>query len=275
MRIKICGIQMSPSADIHSSSVKAIDFLAMAAKNKADIVCFPELFLMNWFLQDTSLDNMEMQYKTAEDLNGKTINLFRDQAKRFNLVIIVPFFEKFENKYFNSSVVIDEEGGIIGVYRKVHLPELEYYKEKSYFSSGLEIPVFKTKYGNIGIQMGWDNFYPESARILALKGADIVFAPTASAFNTNAKWFLAISSSAFLNGLYILRVNRVGRNNPLDFYGKSFCVSPDGSIINNFAGINECAVIYNIDTNEVKSARESWPFMENRIKTAYKDLVNF
>ena len=275
MRIKICGVQMSPSVDIRSSAVKAIDFLAMAAKNKAGIVCFPELFLMNWFLQNTSQNNMEAYYKTAEDLNGKTISLFREQAKRFNIVTIVPFFEKFENKYYNSSAVIDEEGGLIGIYRKIHLPELEYYKEKSYFSSGAELPVFKTKYCNIGIQMGWDNFYPESSRILALKGADIIFAPTASAFNTNGKWFLSISASAFLNGLYILRVNRVGRDKPLDFYGKSFCVSPDGNIINDFAGINECAVIYNIDINEVKSARESWPFIENRAKTAYKDIINY
>ncbi len=275
MRIKVCAVQMSPSKDTGSSIVKAIDFLSMAAKNKANIVCFPELFLMNWFLRDKTPENIEENRKAAEDLNGNTISLFREQAKKFNIVIVVPFFEKLENNYFDSSAVIGEEGGIIGVYRKAHLPSLEYYQEKSYFSRGNEFPVFKTSFGNIGIQMGWDNFYPESARILALKGAEIIFAPTASAFNTNGKWFLSISASAFLNGFYILRVNRVGRDKPLDFYGKSFCVAPDGNIIDDFAGINECALIYNIDTNEVKRARENWPFMENRYKDAYKDIINY
>jgi N-carbamoylputrescine amidase len=275
MRIKICAVQMSPSKDTASSIVKALDFLSMAAKNRANIICFPELFLMHWFLQDASPEKIEENIGAAEDLDGKIISLFREQAKKINAVIIVPFFEKYKGGFFNSSAVISEDGGIIGVYRKVHIPDLEYYREKSYFSSGSVFPVFETSFCNIGIQMGWDNFYPESSRILSLKGADIIFAPTASAFNTNGKWFLSISASAFLNGVYILRVNRVGRDNPLDFYGKSFCVSPDGSIIDDFAGINECALIYNIDMLEVKKARENWPFIKNRSKDSYSDIINY
>ncbi len=275
MRVKVCAVQMSPSKDIDSSIVKAMDFLSMAAKNKANVVCFPELFLMSWFLQDKSPEKIRENIKAAESLDGKTVNLFKEQAKKFNIVIIVPFFERHEDNYYNSSAVISEEGGIIGVYRKVHLPGLEYYHEKSYFSGGNEFPVFKTSFGNIGIQMGWDNFYPESSRILSLKGAEIIFAPTASAFSTNGKWFLSISANAFLNGVYILRVNKVGRDKPLDFYGKSFCVTPGGNIIDDFAGINECALIYNIDTKEVERARENWPFIENRSKDAYKDIINY
>ena len=275
MRIKVCAVQMSPSIDTGSSLVKAADFLSMAAKNKANIVCFPELFLMNWFLQDKSPEKILENINAAEDLEGKTVGFFREQAKKFNLVIIVPFFEKFGNNFYNSSVVINEDGEIAGVYRKVHLPDVEYYYEKSFFSSGNEFPVFETTFGNIGIQMCWDNFYPESSRILALKGAEIILAPTASAFNTNGKWFLSISANAFLNGVYILRVNRVGRDKPLDFYGKSFCVAPDGNMIDDFAGINECILVYNIDTKEVKRARENWPFIENRSKNAYKDIINY
>ncbi len=275
MRIKVCAVQMSPSIDTGSSLVKAADFLSMAAKNKANIVCFPELFLMNWFLQDKSPEKILENINAAEDLEGKTVGFFREQAKKFNLVIVVPFFEKFGNNFYNSSVVINEDGEIAGVYRKVHLPDVEYYYEKSFFSSGNEFPVFETTFGNIGIQMCWDNFYPESSRILALKGAEIILAPTASAFNTNGKWFLSISANAFLNGVYILRVNRVGRDKPLDFYGKSFCVAPDGNMIDDFAGINECILVYNIDTKEVKRARENWPFIENRSKNAYKDIINY
>ncbi len=275
MRIKVCAVQMSPSRNMDSSMVKAVDFISMAAKNKANIVCFPELFLMNWFLQDKSPEKILEITGLAEGLEGKILGLFKEQAKKFHLLIIVPFFEKFENNYYDSSAVIGRNGDIIGVYRKIHLPDLEYYREKSFFSSGKELPVFKTDFGNIGIQMGWDNFYPESSRILSLKGAEIIFAPTASAFNTNGKWFLSISAAAFLNGVYILRVNRVGRDTPLDFYGKSFCVAPDGNLIKDFAGLNECILIYNIDTQEVEAARKKWPIMENRLKDAYKEIISY
>ncbi len=275
MRIKVCAVQMSPSKDKTSSMEKALDFLSMAHKNKANIVCFPELFLLNWFLQDNSKEKIEENIKSAEDIGGKTIGLFREQAKKLGIIIIAPFFEKSGDNYFNSTAVISEKGDITGVYRKVHLPDVEYYYEKSYFTSGKDFPVFNTIYGPIGIQMCWDNFYPESTRILSLKGAGIIFAPTASAFNTNNKWFLSISANAFLNGVYVFRINRVGRDKPLDFYGKSFCVAPDGNIIDDFAGINECALIYNIDTKEIENAREKWPFINNRSKDAYKDIINY
>ena len=275
MRIKVCAVQMSPSKDKTASMEKALDFLSMAHKNKANIVCFPELFLLNWFLQDNSKEKIEENIKSAEDIGGETISLFREHAKKLGMIIIAPFFEKSGDNCFNSTAVISEKGDITGVYRKVHLPDVEYYYEKSYFTSGKDFPVFNTIYGNIGIQMCWDNFYPESTRILSLKGAGIIFAPTASAFNTNNKWFLSISANAFLNGVYVFRVNRVGRDRPLDFYGKSFCVAPDGNIIDDFAGINECALIYNIDTKEIENAREKWPFINNRSKDAYKDIINY
>lgn len=270
MRVKVCAVQMSSSADKNASVEKAMDFLSMASKNRADIVCFPELFALNWFPQDNGPDK---NLKLAEDIDGPTLALLKEQAKKFGMVIVAPFFEKSGKHYYNSTAVIDEEGGLLGVYRKIHLPNVEYYYEKSYFSNGTDIPVFKTKFGTIGIQMCWDNFYPEVSRILAVKGAEIIFAPTASAFNTNGKWFLSISANAFVNGVYIIRVNRVGKNNSLNFYGKSFCVAPDGAIMDDFAGLNECAIIYNIDTKEIEKARKNWPFIENRSKEAYKDII--
>ncbi len=275
MRVKVCAVQMLPSKNKDLSIKKAIDFLLMAHKNNVNIICFPELFLLSWFLQDSDKDKIKKNLESAEDFNGRTISIFKEQAMKFNMVIIVPFFEKSGNYYYNSSAVISEKGVLLGIYRKVHIPNVEYYFEKSYFSNGNNFPVFKTSFGTIGIQMCWDNFYPESSRILSLKGAEIIFAPTASAFNTNGKWFLAISANAFLNGVYVLRVNRVGRDKSLDFYGKSFCIAPDGNIMNDFAGINECALIYNIDTKEIESARRIWPFIENRSKDAYKDIINY
>lgn len=275
MRVKVCAVQMLPSKNKDLSIKKAIDFLLMAYKNNVNIICFPELFLLSWFLQDSDKDKIKKNLELAEDFNGRTISIFKEQAMKFNMVIIAPFFEKSGNYYYNSSAVISEKGVLLGIYRKVHIPNVEYYFEKSYFSNGNNFPVFKTSFGTIGIQMCWDNFYPESSRILSLKGAEIIFAPTASAFNTNGKWFLAISANAFLNGVYVLRVNRVGRDKSLDFYGKSFCIAPDGNIMNDFAGINECALIYNIDTKEIESARRIWPFIENRSKDAYKDIINY
>lgn len=273
MRVKVCAVQMSPSADKDESVKKAMDFLSMASKSKADIVCFPELFTDRWFPQEIEAGKIDENLKLAESAAGPTLSLLKEQAKNLGMVIIAPFFEKKDGNYYNSTAVIDEKGDILGVYRKIHLPSVDYYHEKSYFSNGKEIPVFKTSFGTIGVQMCWDNFYPEVSRILALKGAEIIFAPTASAFNTNNKWFLSISANAFVNGVYVVRVNRVGRDNALDFYGKSFCVSPEGNILDDFAGLNECAIIYNIDTKAVKEARENWPFIENRFKEAYTDIV--
>ena len=264
---------MSSSADKNISVKKAIDFLSMASKNKADIVCFPELFTTNWFPQDREIDNVGKNLALAENVSGTTLELLREQAKNFKMIIIAPFFEKSGDLYYNSTAVISEKGEILGVYRKIHLPDVEYYYEKSYFSNGENIPVFSTKFGIIGVQMCWDNFYPEVSRVLAVKGAEIIFAPTASAFNTNSKWFLSISANAFVNGVYILRVNKVGRDKALDFYGKSFCVSPDGTILDDFAGLNESIIIYNIETKEVEKARRNWPFINNRFKEAYKDIM--
>ena len=273
MRVKICAVQMSSSADKNTSIKKAIDLLSMASKSKANIVCFPELFATNWFPEDKEADKIDENFKLAEDISGTTLELLKKQAKNFDMVIISPFFEKRGDHYYNSTAVISEKGEVLGVYSKIHIPNVEYYYEKSYFSNGKDIPVFNTKFGTIGVQMCWDNFYPEVSRILAVKGAEIIFAPTASAFNTNNKWFLSISANAFVNGVYILRVNRVGRDKALDFYGKSFCVSPDGTILDDFAGLNECAIIYNIETKEVEKARKNWPFIKNRFKEAYKDIV--
>lgn len=276
MRIKVCAVQMAPIRNnVAASAAKALDFLSMAAKNNANIVCFPELFLQSWFLHEDEKSLVAENLKNATEIEGEIIGLLRKQAKKFNMVIVAPFLEVKGGDYFNSSAVISEKGDILGVYRKAHLPDVPYYREKTYFSSGNEFPVFDTSFGKLGIQMCWDNFYPEASRILALKGAEVVLAPTASAFNTNDKWFLSISASAFLNGFYLLRVNRVGNDGPLDFYGKSFCVSPEGKLIDDFAGINECAIIYNIDTREVKNAREDWPFMDNRNKGSYGDIVKY
>ena len=272
MRIKVCAIQMLPSPDIDKSIDKALSFLSMAAKNGANIVCFPELFLNTWFVQSKENGKAEENYKLAEPFDGKTINIMQEYASKYNMVIIVPFFEIYNGLYFNSTAVIDGSGEILGVYRKIYLPEIPNYYEKSYFSNGTEIPVFKTEFATIGIQMCWDNFYPEISRSLALKGANIIFAPTASAFNTNSKWFLSISANAFVNGVYIVRVNRVGKDGGLDFYGKSFCSAPDGSLVDDFAGLNECVLIYNIDTYEIERARKVWPFLENRIGGIYDVL---
>lgn len=276
MRVKVCAVQMAPvKKNMAASAAKALEFLSMAEKNNANIVCFPELFLQNWFLHEDNKDLVSENLKNASDIEGEFISLLKKQAKKLNMVIIAPFLEVKEGVYFNSSAVIGEKGDILGVYRKVHLPDVPYYREKTYFSSGSEFPVFETSFGKIGIQMCWDNFYPEASRILALKGAQIILAPTASAFNTNDKWFLSISASAFLNGFYILRVNRVGNDGPLDFYGKSFCVSPEGQLIDDFTGFNECVIIYNIDLREAENARKSWPFIDNRNKSSYGDIIKY
>lgn len=186
---------------------------------------------------------------------------------------MVPFFETAAGNYYNSTAVFDQ-GTLLGVYRKVHVLNLPLYHEQFYFSSGdAGFPVFETSQGKIGIQMCWDNLFPEGSRILALKGAEIVFAPTAASLNTHSLWERAIAANAFANNLFVFRVNRVGQDGKLSFYGRSFCIDPWGEMISELAGSKDAIVLADIDLKERAAAAETWGFLRQRKPGEYGDLV--
>ncbi len=215
-------------------------------------------------------------FSLAEEMEGPTIREMQKLAQMREVVLICPIFEREGENYYNSAVVIDAGGKILGVYRKVHIPQIPLWEEKYYFSSGnLGFPVFQTKFATLGIQICWDNFFPEGSRILTLKGAQIIFSPTAAAFASQEKWRTVIAGNAMVNGVYILRVNRVGSEEKQDFYGRSFCVSPEGELLDRPTGMKEGILLVEIDLKNIDRIRKEWPFLKDRRPEAYGEILNF
>jgi N-carbamoylputrescine amidase len=170
-------------------------------------------------------------------------------------------------------VIIDAGGAILGSYRKSHVPQIPLWEERFYFAPGNHgFPIFETRFGVIGVQICWDNFFPEGSRILALKGAQIIFSPTAAAFASQKRWETVITANAITNGVYIFRVNRVGKEEKQDFYGMSFCVSPEGELLGPPTGMKEGIALIDIDLKQIQKVRKEWPFSKDRRPEVYGEI---
>ncbi|MBI5233917.1 MAG: acyltransferase [Deltaproteobacteria bacterium] len=270
-RLKIAGVQIAPRTDLEKSLKKAVSLVELSAERGAKIICLPQLFSLRWFANVIDQKNFER----AETEDGPTISSMKKLARRLGVILIAPIFEKDDKGYFNTAFVIGRDGLVIGKYRKVHVPQLPLWEERSYFSPGdMGFPVFTTPYGKLGIQLCWDVFFPEGARILALKGAQIIFAPTASAFfHSHKKWERAICSAAHANGVFIFRVNRVGAEERQEFYGRSFCAGPDGEFVERPCGKSEGIALVTIDLDDISSVRGDWVFLKDRRPSLYKELT--
>jgi len=267
--MRIAGIQMTAGPDVEKNVARGVEMVDVAAEKGAKVIGFPELCLTPWFprLEDRS------RFSLAHEVSSEAISAFVKTSIRNQVVIVLPFFEKNADRYFNSAVVIDC-GRIAGLYRKVHLPDLPLYKEQFYFSPGdTRFPVFETSRGKVGVQICWDNLFPEGTRILAVKGADMVFAPTAASLNTHALWERAVTANAFANNLFVFRVNRVGQEDGLSFYGRSFCAGPWGEMVSELAGSKDAIVIADIDLKDRDAAAETWGFLRRRRPSEYGEIV--
>jgi N-carbamoylputrescine amidase len=268
--MKIAGIQFACTRYKDRNIETALRMLDVAIGKGASIVCFQELFNVPWFPKERDPHAFEM----AEDIEGPTIGQVRDRAKTSGAVILVPLFEKNGSRYFNSCVVIDGSGEVAGVYRKIHVPDLPLWEEKFYFETGdAGFPVFATQHGKIGIQICWDNLFPEGTRILALKGSDIIFAPTACAFRSQHIWQTVVAGNAIANGVFILRVNRAGSEEKQDFYGMSFCVNPEGDLVGGPTGTGDSVLIADIDLDYLQHIRREWPLMKERKPGFYREVL--
>jgi N-carbamoylputrescine amidase len=267
----LAGIQSYCCEDKGRNLEKAIKFSQIAIEKGANIICFQELFTTHWFPNEIN----ECHFSYAENIEGPSIVRIQKLAKENEIVFICPIFEtEGEKVFYNSAVVIDAGGETLGTYRKIHIPQIPLWEEKYYFSPGnLGFPVFKTKFATIGVQICWDNFFPEGARVLALRGAQIIFSPTAAAFASQRKWETVISGNAISNGIYIFRVNRVGSEEKQDFYGRSFCISPEGDFIDKPTGMKEGIVLVDIDLKSIDKVRKEWPFFRDRRPETYKEIV--
>jgi len=269
--LKIAGIQMAATDDREKNRTKAGMLIELAALQDAKIISLPQLFDLRWFPR--SID--DSNFSLAEKEDGPAVTMLRERAARHSVVVIAPIFEEDNGAYYNTAFVIGPDGSITGKYRKMHVPQLPLWEEKAYFSPGnLGFPVFDTPFARIGVQLCWDIFFPEGFRLLALKGAEVVFAPTASAFeHSHRKWERAICASAHANGLFIMRVNRVGKEEKQTFYGRSFCARPDGEFVDKPSGGSEGVVLADIELGEVTSTRNEWVFLKDRRPKEYKEIA--
>ncbi len=271
MQLKIAGIQMNSSADKKKNLERAQYLAKIAIDGGAQMVCFQTLFTTHWFPRDIQPENFQL----AEEIPGPTTEAMQGLARQHGTVFILPIFERDSRDFFfNSAVVIDAGGEIAGKYRKIHIPQIPLWEERAYFQPGdLGFPVFETKYGRLGVQICWDNFFPEGSRILALKGAQIIFAPTAAALDSHRKWERVICANAAASGVYILRVNRVGKELKQNFYGKSFCATPEGDLLDEPSGAHEGVVMAAIDLMEIERTRRVWTFLRDRRPDLYREIL--
>ncbi len=284
---RIALIQMSMVEDTSKNLKKAKQMVIDAAKDKSKIICLPEMYKSLYFCQKEEHEF----FKLAERLSDESFNEFSKIAKKYKTVIIVPIFEKrAEGLYHNSLIVINDSGTIEGFYRKMHIPDDPLYYEKFYFTPGdTGFKSFKTKYGNIGTLICWDQWYPEAARITSLKGAEILFYPTAIGWHPSEKekygqaqresWITIQRSHAISNGVYVAAVNRVGyekvdeQSDGIIFWGSSFICNPQGKILAQAAEDKEEILIADLDFSKIDVFRTHWPFLRDRRIDAYDEIT--
>jgi N-carbamoylputrescine amidase len=268
--MKIGGIQFSCHKDKERNVEKALKMADMAVEAGAQILCFQELFNSYWFPNGRD----KKAFAAADSVDGPTVGMMRKKAEQAGVVIVLPLFEQEDSHFFNSAVVIDADGSINGTYRKLHIPDIPLWEEKFYFSSGDRgLPVFETKFGKIGVQISWDNLFPEGTRILALKGADIVFAPTACAFKSQHIWQTVITGNAIANSIFVMRVNRVGSEETQDFYGMSFCVNPEGELLGGPTGRQDGILLADVNLESLGEIRREWPILRERRPDLYSEIL--
>jgi N-carbamoylputrescine amidase len=282
---RVALVQMRCGADPEKNFSRALDFIRDAAKKGARIVCLPELFRSQYFCQTEDHKNFEL----AEEIPGRSTSRLSELAGELGVAIVASLFEKRSaGVYHNTAAIIDADGKFLGKYRKMHIPDDPLYHEKFYFTPGdLGFQAWKTKSGKIGVCVCWDQWYPEAARLTALRGADIIFYPTTIGWHPSEKeefgaaqhsaWETIQRSHAIANGCYVAAANRVGHEAPaggdgIEFWGQSFICGPDGEIIAKGSVDHEEMVIGEIDWARVNEHRTHWPFLRDRRVDAYSGI---
>jgi len=276
-------IQMAATTDPGKNLDRAISFVEQAAGDGAEVICLPELFRSQYFCQreDASL------FDLAESIPGPSTEALGKVARTKNITIVASLFERrAAGLYHNTVAVIDTQGKVAGLYRKMHIPDDPAYYEKFYFTPGdLGFQAFNTPVGSIGTLICWDQWYPEGARLTALRGAEILFYPTAIGWHPYEKekygavqrdaWRTIQRGHAIANGVYVAGVNRIGHEKPveggagIEFWGSTFLADPFGVIIAEASIDKEEVLIAEIDRKRIEEVRRNWPFLRDRRIDAY------
>jgi len=280
-KIRIGLIQATAKDEVDKNLSKTIAKITEATKKGAKIICLQELFATKYFPQreDANMFNL------SEHIPGKTTSALRKSAMRNKITIIGSVFEKrTEGLYHNTAVVISPDGKIIGKYRKMHIPDDPGFYEKYYFAQGdLGFQVINTPLAKLGILVCWDQWYPEAARLSTLRGAQILFYPTAIGWHNKEPsdiaesqldaWVTIQRSHAIANGIFVASVNRVGTEDELIFWGSSFVAEPSGRIIAKASRDKEEILIADCDLSRIEEQRNGWPFLRDRRIDAYQGIT--
>lgn len=278
--IKTSYIQGKSQGNIQKNIEYYSSKIEQASKFGSKLIVLPELFLWDYFPITENIKHLD----TAVEIDSKEVKHFQDLAKKLKVVLVLPIYEKrAEGIYHNSCLIVENNGEIIGHYRKMHIPDDPGFYEKYYFIPGDNgFLVTKTSVGNIGVLICWDQWFPEGARITALKGADILIYPTAIGWDDYESrelypdqvdaWTTIMRSHAIANGIFVLAVNRVGQEGHLNFWGYSFLANPYGKVVHQDK-TEEALTNLDIDLSEIKSARAVWPFFRDRRIDKYDTLL--
>ena len=286
-RFKVGLVQMAMSPEPAQNLERAVARVKEARRAGADVVCLPELFRSQYFCQreDPAL------FDLAEPVPGPTTEALGRAAKESGAVVVAPVFERrAPGLYHNSAAIIDADGQVRGLYRKMHIPDDPAFYEKFYFTPGdLGFRAFDTQAGRIGTLICWDQWYPEGARLTALQGAVVLFYPTAIGWHPHEKdqygpsqrsaWQTIQRAHAIANGVYVAVVNRVGHEKPLagqpglEFWGTSFLADPFGVVIAEGSTDREEILVGEVDLGRMEEVRRNWPFLRDRRIDAYAGIT--
>jgi N-carbamoylputrescine amidase len=280
-------VQMSCTSDPKINLEKAVARVGEAARAGAQVICLPELFRSQYFCQKEDVATFDL----AEPVPGPSTEALSQAAKANRVAVIAPVFERrAAGIYHNSAAVIDADGKILGLYRKMHIPDDPAYYEKFYFTPGdLGFPAFDTASGRVATLICWDQWYPEGARLAALQGAAVLFYPTAIGWHPHEKaehgatqrdaWMTVQRGHAVANGLYVAAVNRVGLETPpgggagIEFWGSSFVADPQGVLLAIGSTDKEQILVAEIDPARIEDVRRNWPFLRDRRIDAYSGMT--
>ena len=292
-------VQDHATADVRANVARAEGLVREAARRGAQIICLKELFNSLYFCKSQQADRFDL----AEPIPGPTTDTMQALARELAVVLVVPVFERqAAGVYRNSAAIIDADGSLLGVYRKMHIPDDPLFNEKYYFTPGdahLDahgghpdeangFKAWKTRYADIGVLICWDQWYPEAARITSLLGAQVLFYPTAIGWHPAEKkewgaaqvdaWRTSQRAHAIANGVYVASPNRIGHEeepgtNGIEFFGQSFISDPFGRYLAE-AGEDEAVLIARCDPALIETVRRNWPFFRDRRVDAYGAILN-
>jgi N-carbamoylputrescine amidase len=283
--LKIGLLQMACASDPAANLDRTLKAARTAVRRGAKIICTQELFRSQYFCQSED----HAFFKLAEPIPGQTTRAFQRFARDEKVVVIASLFEKrAAGVYHNTAAIIDADGSLLGCYRKMHIPDDPLYYEKFYFTPGdLGFRAWQTRYGKIGVLICWDQWYPEAARLTALRGAEILFYPTAIGWHPSEKaeagqlqhdaWETIQRGHAIANGCYVAVPNRIGHEKlageGIEFWGQSFVAGPSGEILAKAGMATEEVLVVPVNLARVDHIRTHWPFLRDRRIDAYGDLT--